>query len=96
MLTSTSHFEVRRILLGVLLAVCSHLSIAAEWMSGQITAINPETNSIEIDGRALTLTAAAKYDRTNPIDKLKPGLVVRYEADGKFVKRIEVIQLPPS
>jgi hypothetical protein len=82
--------------MGVLLAVCSQLSMAVEWMTGQITAINAETNSIEIDDRAFVLTAAVRYDRANPIKALKPGLTIRYEAEGKFVKRIEVIQLPPS
>jgi hypothetical protein len=87
---------VRQLALGVLLAACSPFSAAAGWVSGQVTAINPETNSIEIDSLAFTLPAAGRYDTTNPIKALKPGQAVRYEADGKFIKRIEVKALPPS
>jgi hypothetical protein len=85
-----------QVVMGVLLAICAQLSAAAGWVSGQVTAINPETNSIEIDSLAFTLPAAGRYDTTNPIKALKPGQAVRYEADGKFIKRIEVKALPPS
>jgi hypothetical protein len=85
-----------QVFMGVLLAACVQVSAAAEWVSGQVTAINPETGSIEIDGLAFTLTAAARNDARNSSKTLKSGQAVRYEAEGKLIKRIEAITLPPT
>jgi hypothetical protein len=65
-------------------------------VSGQVTSINLETKSIRINDRVFTLSPAVLYDTTNPVKSLQPGQGVRYEADGKLIKRIEVVKLPPT
>lgn len=85
-----------QILMGVLLAVCAQISAAAGWVSGQVTAVNLEAGSVEVDGLAFTLTASARKEAANSTKTLKPGQAVRYEAEGKLIKRIELITLPPS
>ena len=86
--------KICQIAFGVLLATCVQISAAAEWMSGQVTSINLETKSIGIDDRVFTLSPAALDATTSPVQGLKPGQAVRYEAAGKLIKRIEVVKLP--
>ena len=83
-----------QITFGVLLATCAQISTATEWVSGQVTSINLETKSIGIDARVFTLSPAVLYATPNPVQGLKPGQAVRYEAAGKLIKRIEVVKLP--
>lgn len=80
-----------RIGLGVLLLASAQFATAAEWVSGTVSAFNPLSSSIVIDGHAFTLSASASYTATKEIRK---GQAVRYEADGKLIKRIEVVTLP--
>jgi len=79
---------------GILLATCAQVSAAAEWVSGQVISINFEAKSIVIDDRVFTLSPAVLYATTSPVKVLQPGQVVRFEADGKLIKRIEVVKLP--
>lgn len=81
---------------GVLLVTCTQISAAVEWVSGRVTAINLETKSIGIDDRVFTLSPALLYTTSSPVQGLKPGQAIRYEADGKLIKRIEVVKLPPA
>ncbi|MHB0916230.1 MAG: hypothetical protein ACYC39_08390 [Thiobacillus sp.] len=85
-----------QVAIGVLLATCAQISAAAEWVSGQVTSINLETKSIGIDDRVFTLSPAVLYATTHPVKALQPGQAVRFEADGKLIKRIEVVKLPPT
>lgn len=82
-----------QICLGVLLVASVPYAVAAEWLFGTVTTFNPQTRSIGIDGLTFTLTASAGYPTAK---EFKRGQAVRYEADGKLIKRIEVIQLPPT
>jgi hypothetical protein len=84
------------VLMAALLAASAQISAAAGWVSGQVTAVNLEAGSIEVDGLAFTLSASAKKEAANSTKTLKPGQAVRYEAEGKLIKRIELITLPPS
>lgn len=85
-----------RVAVGMLLAVSTQISAAAGWTSGRVTSMNPETKVIGIDDRTFTLSPAALYDMTEPIKALHPGQAVRFEADGKVIKRIELVKLPPN
>lgn len=82
---------IYRICLGVLLLASAQFAAAAGWVSGTVTAFNPLNSSIVIDGNAFTLSASASYTATKEI---RSGQAVRYEADGKLIKRIEVVTLP--
>jgi hypothetical protein len=79
-----------------LLSVFASLASAAGWVSGRVNAVNPATQSIKIDGQTFTLAHAASSATASQIRSLKPGQAVRYEAEGKVIKRIEVVKLPPS
>jgi hypothetical protein len=83
-------------LMGVLLAACAQISAAAGWVSGQVTAVNLEAGSVEIDGLAFKLATSARSELSNAGKMLKPGQAVRYEAEDKLIKHIELITLPLS
>lgn len=84
---------IYRIFLGVLLLASAQIAAAAGWVSGTVTAFNPLSSSIVIDGDTFTLSASASYTATKEV---RNGQAVRYEADGKQIKRIEVVTLPPT
>lgn len=74
------------------LAVFASLAGAAGWVSGRVNAVNLATQTVKIDSQMFTLAPAA----SSLIHSLKAGQAVRYEAEGKVIKRIEVVKLPPS
>lgn len=88
--------KICQVTAGILLAACAQISVAAGWVSGRITSMNSETKVIGIDDRTFTVSPAALYDMSDPIKALQPGQAVRFEADGKLIKRIEVVKLPPN
>lgn len=88
--------NARLLCFGVVLAAWGQVSVAAGWVTGQVTAINLERNQIVINDRAMTLSAAAKLSQYNQLKAIKPGHGVRYEAEGTTIKRIELVQLPPT
>jgi hypothetical protein len=88
--------NVRRLCLGVVLAAWAQASVAAGWVTGQVTAINLDRNQIVINDRTMTLSAAVKLSEYNQLKAIKPGHGVRYEAEGTVIKRIEPVQLPPT
>jgi hypothetical protein len=82
--------------LGIALVAWAPLSVAAEWVTGQVTAIKLERNEIVISDRVLTLSTAAKLSQYSLLKTIKPGQGVRYEAEGTTIQRIELVQLPPT
>lgn len=86
--------KARQLAFGVLLTACAQISAAAEWVSGRVTSINLATSSIGIDNRVFTLSPDVLYAATPPVKTIQPGQSVRYQADGKLIKRIEVVKLP--
>ena len=91
MSTSMLNRTISRIFLGVLLLASAQFATAAGWVSGTVTAFNPPSSLIVIDGHAFTLSASASNTATKEI---RNGQAVRYEADGKLIKRIEMVALP--
>lgn len=88
--------NARLLCFGVVLAAWAQVAVAAEWVTGLVTAINLERNQIVISDRVMTLSAAAKLSQYNQLKAVKPGHGVRYEAEGTTIQRIELVQLPPT
>ena len=82
--------------MAMLLCAFAQLASAADWVSGRVTAVNPATSSIEINGQTFTVSPAASYATSSQFKSLKPGQAIRYEADGRTIKRIEVVKMPPT
>jgi len=85
-----------QVAIAVFLATCAQISTAGEWVSGQVTAIDLQTKSIRIDDQIFTLSPSVLYATTSPVKTLRPGDGVRYEAEAKLIKRIEMVKLPPT
>lgn len=88
--------KISQLAAGIFLAAWAQISVADGWVSGRITAMSHETKVIGIDDRTFTLSPAALSGISDPSRVLQPGQAVRFEADGKLIKRIEVVKLPPN
>jgi len=82
--------------LGVLLASLSQMSIAADWVYGRVTAYSPQLNQVVINNQSFTFSSAERLALESALKNIQPGQRVRYEADGKTIKRIEVLVPPPA
>ncbi len=88
----------RRYLGGLVLVLASlgQTSIAAEVVSGQITAVDLARDSVEVDGVAYRVSNSVKHGATPRLKDIRPGQGVRIEADQGTINRIELIRLPPT
>lgn len=83
-----------RIFLLVAMWFGASMPSTADWNSGTVTGVVVETGEIQINGVPYLSNAQTLSKPQGLIKLLRPGQGVRFEAQGRLIKQIELQNLP--